>query len=295
MGRAQERRLHLARRGRQNTEIFYVAPIDNLPSILERGVLPHNAAPRDRKDISDPNVQRNRAERRIEVAPGDFRALHDLVPLYFTYSTPMRDKVQHDGHAVAFLVIDLFDLCGDQFDLAFTSANAGANSFESDYNFANIHEVVRWPNFLWQYWGEGTTKSQRQAELLVAPSIPADMIRRIEVGSLQHFRDTCALLGDRGKSLVEWVPDHFDHRASAATKYEALWKVIGCSFASSPTLGFEEVDIAVGGLPAVAWDSEAWWTDEGTPQSTGWSLRKVRKVSIPRRTVTFTEVLEEPL
>ena len=66
-------------------EVYYLAPIDNLSSILTTGILPHNEVAKrnlSHIDISLPSVQQRRS----------FRGLHDFVPLYFACKTPMSYK-----------------------------------------------------------------------------------------------------------------------------------------------------------------------------------------------------------
>jgi hypothetical protein len=68
-------------------ELHYIAPIQNLPSIMARGILSHNRA----KDVShasvaDETIQGIRRDVRV---PGSGRLLHDHVNLYFHARNPM--------------------------------------------------------------------------------------------------------------------------------------------------------------------------------------------------------------
>lgn len=75
-------------------ELFYIAHLDNIPSIISNGILSHNRAERvGHHSIALPEVQGLRAVKKIPQG----RALHDYVNLYFNPRNPLmylrRDEV----------------------------------------------------------------------------------------------------------------------------------------------------------------------------------------------------------
>ncbi|MDD9811955.1 MAG: DarT ssDNA thymidine ADP-ribosyltransferase family protein [Gammaproteobacteria bacterium] len=71
---------HLTEKGVKN--LFYLTALENLESILERGILCRDLARQHIKvDISSDRVQRGRME--------NFPNVHQHVPLYFAHNTPM--------------------------------------------------------------------------------------------------------------------------------------------------------------------------------------------------------------
>ena len=72
----------------------YMAPIDNVPSILATGILSYNLILRmhlNHRDIADDRVQ----EIRKSIIPLTKRSIHDYVPLYFGTQTPMQYVITH--------------------------------------------------------------------------------------------------------------------------------------------------------------------------------------------------------
>jgi len=72
--------------------LYHMTAISNLRSILEHGLLSHNEAHRLKlvsRDISDPEVQDRRADKREPIYE---KKLHDYVPLYFSPRNPMLYK-----------------------------------------------------------------------------------------------------------------------------------------------------------------------------------------------------------
>ena len=80
-------------------ELHYIAPMKNVPSILEHGILSHNrAAKLIHDDISMHEIQDRRAKKQV---PGGL-ALHDYANLYFNGRNKMMAKrrPEHDRRCV---------------------------------------------------------------------------------------------------------------------------------------------------------------------------------------------------
>jgi hypothetical protein len=68
-------------------ELHFITYIENVPSILKRGILSHNKSRNiNFHDISESGVQERRAKKKI---PGTNKSLHDYANLYFDAHNPM--------------------------------------------------------------------------------------------------------------------------------------------------------------------------------------------------------------
>lgn len=72
-------------------ELHYIAPIANLESIFDKGILSHNEAePHKKADVSMDGVQKIRAQKDIPAeAMGQAKKIHDCTNLYFNAKNPM--------------------------------------------------------------------------------------------------------------------------------------------------------------------------------------------------------------
>lgn len=73
------------------TELHYIAPLANLGSIFDRGILSHNEAePHKKADVSMEGVQNIRATKQIPAElMGQARKIHDCTNFYFNAKNPM--------------------------------------------------------------------------------------------------------------------------------------------------------------------------------------------------------------
>ncbi len=70
-------------------ELYYIAPVDNLLSILTHGILSHEKSRKIRcKSVADPVIQKRRVNK---VVPGGFK-LHSYANLYFNPRNAMMSK-----------------------------------------------------------------------------------------------------------------------------------------------------------------------------------------------------------
>ncbi len=69
------------------SELHFIVPIDNVPSIMTHGILSHNRSQiLNHRDISEEGVQNRRSDKKI---PGTNNKLHDYANLYFDAHNPM--------------------------------------------------------------------------------------------------------------------------------------------------------------------------------------------------------------
>lgn len=126
------------------TELHYITPVANLPSILRLGILSHNRAENvDHQSVAMDEIQ----ERRARVAVPSGRRLHDYVNLYICARNPMMYKRQAQYREICVLRIspDVIDLpgvvvtdgnaSGDY--VRFSAAPKGLAIVDRDWTFAD--------------------------------------------------------------------------------------------------------------------------------------------------------------
>jgi hypothetical protein len=92
-------------------ELHYIAPIENLPSILEHGILSNRRAARlTHVSVAMKEIQDRRQDKKI---PGA-RPLHDYANLYFDAHNPMLSKRRDQNDGICVLRIDpaILDVSG---------------------------------------------------------------------------------------------------------------------------------------------------------------------------------------
>ena len=81
------------------SEVHYITPIANLPSILAHGLLPHKSV-QSMPHVSVAMAEIQARRRHVRVPGG--RPLHEYVNLYFHARNPMMFKRRGEHHGVAF-------------------------------------------------------------------------------------------------------------------------------------------------------------------------------------------------
>ena len=150
---------------------------DNLPSILSRGLLSHNAAHKgghNARNIANTSVTNIRA-RKIETVHG--RLINDYVPLYFNPKNAMlyvRRQIQND---IVILGVDPTILLEPQ--SVFTDGNAasgGTRFFNETKQLDQLNwDCIRGPR--WSTFADG--RRIRCAEVLVYPSISISRVQAV--------------------------------------------------------------------------------------------------------------------
>lgn len=86
-------------------EFHYIAPLANLESIFDKGILSHNEAETHKKaDVSMEGVQKIRAQKDIPAeAMGQARKIHDCTNLYFNAKNPMLFKRRTEKETICVL------------------------------------------------------------------------------------------------------------------------------------------------------------------------------------------------
>jgi len=158
-------------------EFHYLTPIANVNSILQRGILSHQAvAAQKHVDISMANIQARRASKNV---PGG-RALHEYVNLYFNGRNKMMAKRRNEHANICVLriaerVLDLpgaiiADQNASSSYVCFLPSPAGLKKLNYDEVFARSWIF---PNNQIQQWKIG---SRVCAELLIPNHLPSEHI-----------------------------------------------------------------------------------------------------------------------
>jgi hypothetical protein len=184
----------------QLTELHYIAPIANLASILQHGLLSHTRAARLSHDSVAMDAVQER--RRRKVVPGG-RPLHDYVNLYFCARHPMLFKRKSNHLDLCVLAVDLTVL--DLPDTVITDQNAAsgyARFLPSPRGLALLdHSLI-----FAEYWTDQNDpiaqmrkKRAKCAEVLVPDLVPSRYLLRAHVSCREAARTALEASGGQLK------------------------------------------------------------------------------------------------
>lgn len=170
-------------------ELHFITSIDNLGSILARGILSHNRAARlEHRSIASEDVQ---DRRRGKSVPGG-SSLHSYASLYFHARNPMMYCLLHRADLivvrVSAAVLDIPDTIVTDGNAAsgvtrFYPAPGGLRYLDSARIFAGS-----WNDD--DYWRKKERKRTRNAEVLVPNLVPSEYIEGCYVDT-QEKRRVC--------------------------------------------------------------------------------------------------------
>jgi len=166
------------------TSVWHMTHIDNIESILNKGILSNTQAFKNIKpvDISDHSVQK----RRGKTDPIYGRELHDYVPTYFNIKNPMLSAKRNIENKICLIEISLSILSETNF--IFTDGNA-ASKDTNFYYLMNDLQRLPWNVLTAKYWNDFEDgKRERCAEVLVYPIIPPEYIKKIHCNSWEILK-----------------------------------------------------------------------------------------------------------
>lgn len=157
-------------------ELHYIAPIANLSSILERGILSHKRSEAiDHISVADDNVQDRRRGKRVP----NGRLLHEYANTYFDARNPMMYKRLSRRTTLTVIRVkpDILDLPGTVIADG-NAASAGTRFDPSPIGLAVLDEQRVYADYwtdpdAWTYYEK---KRQRCAEVLVPDLVPPDLL-----------------------------------------------------------------------------------------------------------------------
>lgn len=176
------------------TPIFRIVHVDNLATLLKRGGLhAANHTPNDRlpyRTIHNVDIQTERHVRPISCGPGG--TLHDYVPFYFGYLSPMLFQLKtgrvagyNEGQAPLVYLKSTAQAAGGA-ALGFVFSNGhGIAAFTGWYDdLARLNEVD-WDMVYQRYWADNINDMDRQrrkqAEFLIHQFCPWELVQEIGV------------------------------------------------------------------------------------------------------------------
>lgn len=164
--------------------LYYITHVENVPSLLTRGILSHNMVEQQSvpyKRIYDQAIVSNRKEK---LTPAS-RGLWDYANLYFQPRNPMLYRVVHecDKHNLAVIGVRprVLQSVG-AFVTDGNAANQPTQFFSPDIGL--IHLAEQWPILQSEYWrSDDGSKRKIMSECLVPECVPKDMIHSVYVAS----------------------------------------------------------------------------------------------------------------
>jgi len=175
-------------------ELHYITYIENVPSIIQRGILSHTKARNIAiRDISDSGVQERRKKKKI---PGINKKLHDYVNLYFDAHNPMLSKRRSENNDICVLRVNkaVLDIQG----VIITDKNAARDcwfkSVDEGLPLLNKDEVYA---TFWIYHDDPIREYKHAgikcAEILVPNCVPSSYISGAYVANSIALNKLCAI------------------------------------------------------------------------------------------------------
>lgn len=171
----------------QVVELHYITPIDNLPSIRQRGLLCHKAVQSlPHRSVALSTVQSRRAAKQI---PGGL-ALHEYVNLYLHARNPMMFflKSNDPAHLAVIRVSPaVLDLPGAIISDG-NSASGPTRFFPSPGGLTELNANHIFARY-WTHpdqWEQAERKRARCAEVLIPGNVPVQYLRGVFVRTQAH-------------------------------------------------------------------------------------------------------------
>lgn len=166
---------------------FRITHIDNIPHIMEYGLLKANSPNRNENFVSigDPQVI---SVRHTKIIAGV--SLTDCIPFYLGPRSPMLYVIQNGYNGVrrqnpekiVYCVIRIEDIINSDIDCLFSDGHAlnQLTKFYTKDNLKDINKIVRYTDVYASQWNNNELdtdiKRRKEAELLVKHAIPVNYI-----------------------------------------------------------------------------------------------------------------------
>jgi len=192
--------------------LYYIAPVENLPSILERGILPHAEVERLNiafTPIYDAQIVAGRQQRRTP----DGNSLWEFANLYFQPRNPMLYRVVHEGKSKNIVVLavkpQVLDLA--RFITIGNAASPLSEILPKDEGLQTLRSKEVWAMIQSDWWRpEDGSKRIIMSECLIYGAVPPDFIHTVYVASHETAEQVRRLLGPRaGQVAVVQDPHMF--------------------------------------------------------------------------------------
>lgn len=172
-------------------ELYFITPIDNIPSIFQHGILSHNkikASKLSHKSVAHEDVQKRREDK---VIPGGKSKLHDYVNLYFNPRNSMMysRKNLHEELCVLAICVDILTHQG----IIIADGNASSNYTRFFEAAEGIKSLDKDSVFTENWWDSDHYEMCRKrraacAETLVPDQLSPSNIMGIYVSSEEAYK-----------------------------------------------------------------------------------------------------------
>ena len=193
-----------------NRPLYHFTHIENLPGILEYGILSTNER-RHRgiahKNVAYDNIQDRRSV--MEVLCGCGGVVHDYVPLYFCKRSPMLYAILQSGiidqKQIIYLEFPIQIL--EQYQSVFTDASANTLPPPRFYDDASKLTVIDWEAIDTWKWGqqhdtgEIPVTQKKQAEVLIHKVLPIDSLKMVVAYDQHCMTNAEKIFEERGVCL----------------------------------------------------------------------------------------------
>jgi hypothetical protein len=159
---------------------YHMTHIDNVESILNLGLLSHNAVREEdilKNDISNNKIQQNR--KRKESTYG--RSIHDYVPLYINPINPMMNSKKVQDNITNIVVLEIIPHVLVQIEETLFSDGNAAEIQTNFYHNQNKMESVDWKTLQIGKWNDSESKRIMCSEILVPNKVDTSYINKIIV------------------------------------------------------------------------------------------------------------------
>lgn len=174
--------------------LYHMTSVNNLGSILSKGLVSHNFAHRNaliKRDISDNQVQQRRHNKVIK----NGLTVHDYVPLYFSPRNPMLYCRKHIQENIVILGIESLILANS--NTVFTNGNAASDDTKF-YDDIAMLDKLDWDIITALYWSNFPDGRRiKCAEVLAYPNIPVEKIVKLFCYSEEMVKQV--------KSILPWA------------------------------------------------------------------------------------------
>lgn len=166
--------------------LHYIASINNVPSILKRGILCHNLVNGvngvSHTSIANKKIQQRRSDKTVRLRGGGSKPLHAYVNLYFTAHNWMLKNVLGPDRTALVCVLEISSSVLEIPGTVVTTCNAAKDEVRFYKNVdVGLNKLDN--DRVFHYSG---TK-QSQAEALIPDSVSSALIIGARVGSMSHY------------------------------------------------------------------------------------------------------------
>ena len=168
----------------QITGLYYITHIDNVPSILRRGIFCHERIEEEKIECTRMYNEEIVANRKGIQTP-DGRTLWKFANLYFQPRNPMLYRVKHVKPVSEIVIISVRSEILDRLDIYISTGNAAHSSSEilpAGEGQKRLRKIIK--DTMIEYWKEQDGSKRRiMAECLVPDMVPPSLIQTIYVAT----------------------------------------------------------------------------------------------------------------